>query len=176
MRSCKYEAGVKCTIIHERWKFKLHLLHQNIIGFCYKLHYKWIGTFETAKKWNHFMFCKNIETILFQLTLPGIDEEIAYRGIMLGLLVSVLKPFRETIFHPAILVTAILFGLGHGLFITKSFELSFDIFSFLSSCILGIIWGWLTIKSGSIFLSLTSHNLGNFPIKFFSLTWETRYL
>jgi membrane protease YdiL (CAAX protease family) len=109
----------------------------------------------------------NIETILFQLTMPGIDEEIAYRGIMLGLLVNVLKPFRETIFHPAILVTAILFGLGHGLFMTKSFELSFDIFSFLSSCILGIIWGWLTIKSGSIVLSLTSHNLGNLPINFF---------
>ncbi len=109
----------------------------------------------------------NIETILFQLTMPGIDEEIAYRGIMLGLLVNALKPFRETIFHPAILVTAILFGLGHGLFMTKSFELSFDIFSFLSSCILGIIWGWLTIKSGSIVLSLTSHNLGNLPINIF---------
>jgi len=71
MRPCKYEAGVKCTIIHERWKLKLHFLHQNIIGFCYKLHYKWIGTFETAKKWNHFMFCKNIETILFPCWKQG---------------------------------------------------------------------------------------------------------
>ncbi|MFM8912278.1 MAG: type II CAAX prenyl endopeptidase Rce1 family protein [Flammeovirgaceae bacterium] len=49
----------------------------------------------------------------------------------------------------------------HGLVVTQSFELYFDVFSFLNSFVLGIIWGWLTIKSGSILLHLLSHNLFN---------------
>jgi membrane protease YdiL (CAAX protease family) len=106
----------------------------------------------------------SFETILFQSTVPGLDEEIAYRGIMLGLLSNVLSPFRMKIFHPAIIVKATLFGLVHGLVVTQSFELYFDIFPFLNSFVLGIIWGWLTIRSGSILLSLISHNLFNVPI------------
>jgi uncharacterized protein len=105
------------------------------------------------------------ETILFQLTMPGINEEIAYRGIMLGLLAKTLKPAKRTIFHPAILVTAILFGLGHGFFLNSSFEISFNAFPFFNSLMMGIIWGWITMQSGSILLALISHNLGNVTIR-----------
>lgn len=108
----------------------------------------------------------DVETILFQLTMPGIDEEIAFRGIMLGLLFNVLRPFQTKIFHPAIIVTATLFGLVHGLVVTQDFELYFDAFPFLNSFALGIIWGWLTIESGSILLPLVSHNLFNVLIHF----------
>lgn len=102
------------------------------------------------------------ETILYQLTMPGIDEEIAYRGIMLGLLMKTLKSnFQITFFHPAILVTGILFGLGHGLSITSSYELVFRFSPFLRTTMTGMVWGWLTVKSGSIVLALISHNLGN---------------
>ena len=112
----------------------------------------------------------NTETILFQLTMPGIDEEIAYRGIMLGLLTKILNPFfTKTFFHPAILVTGILFGLAHGLFLTNSFELSFKSSPFFFTMILGIIWSWITIKSGSILLALISHNLGNVSGKLISM-------
>jgi membrane protease YdiL (CAAX protease family) len=94
--------------------------------------------------------------------MPGIDEEIAFRGIMLGLLTKMLRPNPKfTFFHPAILVTGLLFGLAHGLLLTKSFELSFKSGPFISTMILGMIWGWMTMKSGSILLALISHNLGN---------------
>lgn len=121
------------------------LLVQSIMAFIYG----------SPKEWDS-------ETIFFQLTMPGIDEEIAYRGIMLGLLVKILKPFcKFTIFHPAIIVTSILFGCAHGLFFTNSYELVFRSFPFFRTLIMGLIWGWLTIKSGSILLALISHNLGN---------------
>lgn len=73
--------------------------------------------YDTPKDWN-------TETILFQLTMPGIDEEIAFRGIMLGLLIKTLKPSSKTVFHLAILVNSILFGLVHGLFLNESYELT----------------------------------------------------
>lgn len=114
--------------------------------------------FSTPKEWSW-------ETFFFQLTMPGIDEEIAYRGIMLGLLTKALKlkikMLKFSIGNPAILITAILFGFAHSLFITNFFEIEFNIYPFLRTGIIGWIWGWLTLKSGSILLALISHNLGN---------------
>jgi membrane protease YdiL (CAAX protease family) len=107
----------------------------------------------------------DIENIFFQLTMPGIEEEIAYRGIMLGLLNKILTPkikiFDKSLGSPAIWITAILFGLSHGLFITDSFKIIFNYFPFLSAIFSGFIWGWITLRSGSILLSVISHNLTN---------------
>jgi len=105
-----------------------------------------------SREWNN-------ESILYQLTMPGINEEIAYRGIMLGLLVKILKP--NNILHPAIIVTSILFGMGHGLFLNSNFELVFNAGPFIGTMVLGMIWAWVTIKTGSILLALLSHNLSN---------------
>ncbi|HED38631.1 MAG TPA: CPBP family intramembrane metalloprotease [Ignavibacteria bacterium] len=114
--------------------------------------------FDSTTKWNS-------ETILFQLTMPGIDEEIAFRGIMLGLLVKVLRSNIRVlgikIINPAILITSILFGLVHGFYITDSFEIGFNIFPFFFTMSFGIFWGWMTLRSGSILFALISHNLGN---------------
>ncbi|MDD2315529.1 MAG: CPBP family intramembrane glutamic endopeptidase [Proteiniphilum sp.] len=112
----------------------------------------------------------NIETILFQSTMPGIDEEIAFRGIMLGLLTKILKPAKVSIFHPVIFVTALLFGMAHGLFLTDSYEISFNSSSFLITTVLGVAWAWITVKSGSILLALISHNLGNITSEIISIS------
>lgn len=116
----------------------------------------------TPKEWN-------LETILFQLSMPGIDEEIAYRGIMLGLLTKILKPeiklYKLSIGNPSILITAVLFGLAHGFFLTDSYGINFKVYPFIITTIKGLIWGWITIKSGSILLALISHNLGNLTDK-----------
>ncbi|MCE7053203.1 CPBP family intramembrane metalloprotease [Algoriphagus sp. AGSA1] len=102
----------------------------------------------------------DLETLLFQFSMPGIDEEIAYRGIMLGLLLKVLKS-KNIFLNPAIWTTSLLFGMAHGLFITENFELVFHLIPFLWASCYGLILGWITIKSGSILFALISHNLGN---------------
>lgn len=108
---------------------------------------------------------QNLETLLFQFTMPGINEEIAFRGIMLGLLLKILKNrimvFKMPLINPPILVTSILFGLAHGFSLSKYHEIVFNIEPFLRTMIYGIIWAWITIKSGSILLAILSHNLGN---------------
>lgn len=109
----------------------------------------------------------NFETLLFQLSMPGIDEEIM-RGINLGLLSKILDS-KTFIFSPAVWVTGILFGFAHGLFITQDFGIMFKLPSFLRTMIYGLIWGWITVKSGSIMLALLSHNLGNGLTKLLSM-------
>ena len=50
----------------------------------------------------------SIETLAFNLILPGIDEEIIFRGILLGLLMSILKENVLSIINPSVLITSIL--------------------------------------------------------------------
>ncbi|PCI35467.1 MAG: CPBP family intramembrane metalloprotease [Flavobacteriaceae bacterium] len=107
----------------------------------------------------------NLETLFFQLTLPGMDEEIAYRGIMLGILSSILSEkiriFKITISNPSIWIIGILFGLIHALKLNSDWELSFNILYFVETFILGTVWGWMAVKSKSILLPIISHNLSN---------------
>lgn len=110
----------------------------------------------------------NTETILYQLTMPGFNEEIAFRGIMLGLLAKILK--SNAIIHPAIVITALLFGMAHGLFLNNSYELIFNSSPFFNTMILGLIWAWITMKTGSIVLALISHNLGNVMSKLIGMS------
>lgn len=105
------------------------------------------------------------ETLLFQLTVPGIDEEIAYRGIIVGLFSSFMSKqisFKKiVIHHPSIWIAGILFGLIHALQFDKQWNLAFDLFYFIKTFLLGLIWGYMTIKTKSILLSIISHNLSN---------------
>ena len=102
----------------------------------------------------------NLETLFYQFSMPGMGEEIAYRGIMLGLLTKILKS-KNLILNSSVWVTAILFGLAHGFSLSSEFSITFNIQPFLRTMIYGLIWGWITIRSGSILLALISHNLGN---------------
>ncbi len=111
----------------------------------------------------------DLETLLFQATMPGLDEEIAFRGIMLGLLTKILKSPKQTILHPAIYVTALLFGMAHGLHLGDSLQLSYNISSMVITALLGVAWAWMTLKSGSILLALVSHNLGNVTSQMISM-------
>ena len=61
-----------------------------------------------------FFYGKNepdLETFFFQLGMPSLDEEFAFRGIMLGLLCTALKPNLKiaafNLGNPSIIVTAI---------------------------------------------------------------------
>jgi membrane protease YdiL (CAAX protease family) len=102
------------------------------------------------------------ETLWFQLTLPGIDEEILFRGVLLGLLLNTVA-FRDfPLFNPSIWITAILFGFIHGFTLNKNFEIQIDGLLFTQTAFAGWVWAWMTIKSRSILLPILSHNFSNF--------------
>ena len=110
----------------------------------------------------------NLNTLMFQLTMPGFDEELAFRGIMIGLLSQVLvsnwKIKKLNLGNPSILITSILFGLIHGLNLDKSFNLSFNISYFLWTFSIGFALGWVFVKSKSILFPIILHNTLNFVV------------
>ena len=107
----------------------------------------------------------DLETFFFQLGMPSLDEEFAFRGIMLGLLCTALKPNLKigpvNLGNPAIILTAVLFGLVHSLHMNSSWELSQDWLYFSYTFAYGLALGWMTIKSGSILVPIMSHILSN---------------
>lgn len=103
----------------------------------------------------------DLDTLLFQISMPGLDEEIIFRGILLGLMCCSLRNGRSTAWNPSIIINAILFGLVHA-WDYQNGELSFNISPFISSGLVGYILTYITLKTRSILLAMLTHNLVNF--------------
>lgn len=116
----------------------------------------------------HFHKEFDLETILYQATMPGLDEEIVFRGILLGLLYKLLISPSKIIFHPAIWVTSVLFGFGHSLSLNQ-FAISFNLEKFLLTFPFALAMGWITLKSRSLLFPILSHNLNNVAIQIMSM-------
>ncbi|WP_410209089.1 CPBP family intramembrane glutamic endopeptidase [Aquirhabdus sp.] len=107
----------------------------------------------------------SVETILFEATLPGIDEELLFRGILLTTLTAAFgKPWKIAgiaIGWGAIPIV-IIFGLAHGIEVANSGA------PFLLSTLVSVITGimgalllWIKERTGSIWIAVIIHNLAN---------------
>lgn len=115
----------------------------------------------------------DMETLLYELTMPGFDEEIMFRGILLGLLLTCFKDKiiikKRTFGNPSVLFVGLLFGLVHGIGVTNSNKLVFEIYPFLWTFIVGYIWSLIAVESKSILQPIISHNLNNFLQHFITM-------
>ena len=110
----------------------------------------------------------NIETLLFQISMPGIDEEIMYRGVLLGLMCSALRAGGAAWRNPAIIINAVLFGLVHSLSLGDG-ALQFNSVNFMWTGLLGYGFGYITIKTRSILIPMLTHNLYNFTLNLLAM-------
>ncbi|OLS02393.1 type II CAAX endopeptidase family protein [Tissierella creatinophila] len=81
--------------------------------------------------------------VFFVAVLPGICEEIMFRG-------TILRAYEKIGIKRAIIITAILFGMFH-----------FNIINFIGPTILGIVFGIMVYKTNSIYSSMIGHTLNN---------------
>lgn len=100
----------------------------------------------------------NVETIAFQALMPGLAEEITYRGIAPAILFGLIKldAHPHDVPWTVILITGIGFGVWHGLSYSHS-SWSFDVMSAIFPLIGGIAYGWLRFNSGSLLLPVIAH-------------------
>ncbi|WP_133162140.1 CPBP family intramembrane glutamic endopeptidase, BDIM_20840 family [Hyphococcus luteus] len=103
------------------------------------------------------------ETIAFQWTMPGIDEEIFYRGVLL-LAMNEAFTARVSIIGTPIgyggLLTSILFGLAHGMSFGES-GFDFDMIAVASTGAPSLLLLWMREKTGSVVLPIIGHNVAN---------------
>jgi membrane protease YdiL (CAAX protease family) len=106
----------------------------------------------------------NLEELFFQLTMPGLDEELSFRGIYLALLnMAFIKRYKflDAKFGMGLIIVSIQFGLAHGLSIGLGQGISFDVFNFVWTGAVGFGLGLLAESTGSLILPIVSHNIFN---------------
>jgi membrane protease YdiL (CAAX protease family) len=104
----------------------------------------------------------DIETLLFQATMPGLSEELVYRGIAPAILLGLFRQQRADYGMPwvVILSTAVAFGAWHGLKYSNG-AFGFDVMSALFPFIGSIPGGWLRYKTGSLLFPILAHSFAN---------------
>lgn len=109
----------------------------------------------------------NAETVAFQLLMPGLAEELAYRGIAPAILLGLYRPGStlqgqgaNRIPWNVILITSIMFAAVHGLSYGDG-AFSFDLLSASFPFIGAVAYCWLRFYSGSLLFPIVAHGLGN---------------
>lgn len=105
----------------------------------------------------------DIDSLAFQLTMPGLDEELFYRGVMLLMLNEAFgKPVRilGAQMGWGAVVSSVAFGLAHGLGYSDG-GFTFDAMLTLATGLPALLLVWLKEKTGSLLLPILMHNFGN---------------
>jgi membrane protease YdiL (CAAX protease family) len=107
----------------------------------------------------------DLAVLIYLAIMPGVNEELVYRGYLLGLL-NKLMPSRVNIFGAwmgwGALATSLLFGLLHGFQFQPDFSLQLDVIAIENSFISGLIFAWLRERTGSLVRPVIAHGLEDF--------------
>lgn len=104
------------------------------------------------------------ETIAFQLTLPGLTEELAYRGLLLALFDRMFPPTRTILgakMGYGAIATSLMFFAVHAVSVDKSLHVGFDPLNGTSALIGSFVGVWIRARSGSLVIPVLAHNLSN---------------
>ena len=103
------------------------------------------------------------EEILFQLTMPGLEEELFYRGILLFALDRAFAGrwrFLGVDWGWGAALSSMLFGLTHA-FGYADAGFGFDPLYMALTALPSLIAVWLRLRTGSLLLPVLVHNFGN---------------
>jgi membrane protease YdiL (CAAX protease family) len=105
----------------------------------------------------------SVEALAFQLTMPGLEEEVFYRGVLLvalGRAVAGRVRFLGVDWGLGAILSCVLFGLAHAFGFSDG-EFSFDPLTMGLTAVPSLIAVWLALKTRSLVLPVLLHNFGN---------------
>lgn len=103
------------------------------------------------------------ESIAFQLTMPGLEEEPFYRGILLFALAQAFTArvrFLGVEWSWGAILSCVLFGLAHA-FGYSDGTFSFDPIVMALTAVPSLLAVWLVLRTRSLVLPILLHNFGN---------------
>jgi membrane protease YdiL (CAAX protease family) len=107
----------------------------------------------------------SLETLAYQATVPGLSEELVFRAALLaGVNAATVHPrphLRRNMLSPGVVVSTLLFGLAHGLWLDSALVPQVDLFSFAYTGAIGLGLAWITLRTLSIWPAIVSHNIVN---------------
>jgi len=105
-----------------------------------------------------------VEYLLFQLTMPGIAEELGYRGVIQpGLNESLGRPWKLLGIQVGWgwVITSLIFWAIHAFRVAPPLHLSFYWPTLTMQLIAGFAYGWIRERTESVFPPILAHNLVN---------------
>ncbi|CAM4118909.1 CPBP family intramembrane glutamic endopeptidase [Gillisia limnaea] len=142
-------------------KFNIKTLKFGILIFTGFLIFDFIFKMILFPKGGEF----NLQQFLFQATLPGITEEIVFRGILLWILSKAFVPSKKVkgvLFGWGFIIVTFLFAMAHGVVLTETMEFKVDIITIVYlTLITSLSLGILRKFSGNLILPTLSHNIIN---------------
>lgn len=167
-----------CLVVSLSIIFSLNKKDREEIGFTTKINTRkqlkfgilfFLGflLFDFVFKWALFPKGGNfdLETFVFQSTMPGLAEEITFRGIGLWLLDKAFEPkwnFKGIRLGWGFIIVTILFGVAHGAILTEDHQFKVDMITILYlTLISSLSLGILRKFSGSLIYSVLGHNCIN---------------
>jgi len=103
------------------------------------------------------------EETAFQLTMPGLQEETFYRGLLLYALYRAFPGrvrFLGVDWSWGAVLSCLLFGLAHALGFSEG-QFSFDPIVMALTALPSFIGVWLALRTRSVLLPIVMHNFGN---------------
>lgn len=104
------------------------------------------------------------EYLLYQLTMPGIAEELGYRGVIQsGLNASFGRPWRVLGAQVGWgwVITSVVFWAPHAFRVDPQMQLSFYWPTLTMQLVVGFALGWMRERTASVFPPMLAHNLVN---------------
>lgn len=105
----------------------------------------------------------SMETVAFQLTMPGLEEEPFYRGVLLlalGRAFTGRARFMGVEWGWGAILSCVLFGLAHA-FGYSDGGFQFDPLVMAMTALPSLIAVWLVLRTRSLLLPIVLHNFGN---------------
>lgn len=112
----------------------------------------------------------NPERLLYQATMPGLDEELFYRGLLLALMMLAVPSKGLNLlgarFDWAAFLLAAQFGLMHGVAVSDG-ALTISWIAVAATAALGFAPLWIRLRTGGVLIPILAHNAINFSGSFF---------
>jgi len=105
----------------------------------------------------------NADELAFQLTMPGLDEELFYRGVLLLMFNEAFARSWRILGAPmgwGALITSVAFGLAHALGYSDG-GFTFDALTMALTGGPALLLVWLRERTGSLLLPVLMHNFAN---------------
>lgn len=120
----------------------------------------WIGS-----GWDKLGF--NLVCLVYMAVMPGLNEELVYRGLLLGILDYILPPrwnFLGAKVGWGVCLTSLIFGLLHGFWVSPDLTFHFQWYPVLFSSLTGFLFAWQKERTGSLLIPFLTHGMVDFWI------------